>query len=324
MGMAICAAVVWQHNGFADEKDSVFAPNAKPIQVLTDGAGEGPAWHPELGLFFSGNNQIRRLGRDGQVHVFRNPSGSNGLLLDARLRLLTCEPGQRRVTRTDPKNGQMQVLAERFEGNAFNQPNDITVDSRGRIYFTDPRYGSRDGMDIRDSEGRVVEGVYRIDPDGSLSRIITHEVDRPNGLAVTADDRYLFVADNNNNSPDGARKLWRFDLSASGTISVESRRLIYDWESGRGPDGMALDTAGRLYVAGGRNKPTEFETAAEHRGGIYVFSPQGDFLNFVAVPNDEVTNCSFGGDDMRTLYITAGGTLWSIRTAAAGFVRWTR
>jgi gluconolactonase len=87
---------------------------------------------------------------------------------------------------------------------------------------------------------------------------------------------------------------------------------------------MALDIAGRLYVAGGRNKPTEFETADEHRGGIYVFSPQGDFLTFVAVPDDEVTNCSFGGDDMRTLYITAGGTLWSIRTAAAGFVRWTR
>ena len=87
---------------------------------------------------------------------------------------------------------------------------------------------------------------------------------------------------------------------------------------------MALDTVGRLYVAGGRNKPTEFETADRHRGGIYVFSSQGEFMTFVAVPNDEVTNCSFGGDDMRTLYITAGGTLWSIRTAKPGFVRWMR
>ncbi len=323
MVAAALALVVWRPGCYAAATSAVFPPQAKPAQILSEGAGEGPAWHPEMGLFFSGQNQIRRLDRAGSLHIYRDASGSNGLFVDAQLDLLTCEPGQRRVTRTNLKNGQLQILADNYEGHPFNQPNDITVDGGGRVYFSDPRYGRRAGMDIRDSAGRVVEGVYRIGPAGGVTRIITHEVDRPNGLIVSADDRYLFVADNNNNSPGGARKLWRFDLSADGNVRADSRKLIYDWQTGRGPDGMALDNVGRLYVAGGRNEPTEFETADKHRGGIYVFSPQGDFLTFVAVPNDEVTNCAFGGDDLRTLYITAGGTLWSIRTTAAGFVRWS-
>jgi gluconolactonase len=281
-------------------------------------AGEGPAWHPELGLFFSGGNRITRVAKDGTTHVFREPCGSNGLLFDREGRLIVCEPGERRVSRIDP-DGKVTVLAATYRGKRYNTPNDLTIDSKGRIYFSDPRYGRRDGMEILDEEGKTVEGVYRIDPDGTVARVITHEVDRPNGVLVSRDDRFLFVADNNNSEVGGARRLWRFELRDGGTIDPASRRLLFDWETGRGPDGMVQDTEGRLYVAGGLNRPhPPAETADKHKGGIYVLSPEGNLLELIAIPRDEVTNCTFGDDDLRSLYITAGGTLWRVRTRTPG------
>src|SRR4029077_7858066 len=114
-------------------------------------------------------------------------------------RILACEPAQRRVTRTGP-DGATTVLADRYEGKRFNQPNDITVDSHGRIYFSDPRYGNPKGMEMFDASGKNVEGVYRIDPDGKVTRVIGRELDRPNGVLASAGDRYLYVADNNNDT----------------------------------------------------------------------------------------------------------------------------
>ena len=302
----------------------VLAPGVKPKLVLERGAGEGPAWHPERGLFFSGGNRITRLAKDGTTHVVLDPSGSNGLLFDRQRRLIVCQPGRRRVVRIDV-DGKVTVLTEMYRGKRYNTPNDVTIDSRGRIYFSDPRYGRRDGMEVLDEEGKTVEGVYRIDTTGSVARIITHEVDRPNGVLVSRDDRFLFVADNNNNLVGGARKLWRFELRKNGTVDAGSRRLLFDWKTGRGPDGMVQDTAGRLYVAGGLNKPhPPAETADEYKGGVYVLTPEGRLLEFIAIPRDEVTNCTFGDADLRTLYITAGGTLWSIRTKTPGWLPWPR
>ena len=96
------------------------------------------------------------------------------------------------------------MLTDRYEGKRYNTPNDLTIDSKGRIYFSDPRYGDRKGMEILDEKGRTIEGVYRIDPDGKVVRIIGRELERPNGVLVSADDKYLFVADNNNNAKGGA------------------------------------------------------------------------------------------------------------------------
>jgi sugar lactone lactonase YvrE len=306
----------------AARAEPVFAAGARPELVLESGAGEGPAWHPEQGLFFSGRGGITRLDRDGGVHLFRENAGTNGLLFDTRGRLLACEPARRRVTRTEP-DGSTTVLAERFEGRRFNTPNDLTIDRHGRIYFSDPRYGNRDGMEMVDSAGRPIEGVYRIDPDGTVARIITHEVDRPNGVLVSTDDRFLYVADNNNDTVGGARKLWRFRLQSDGTVDAGSRTLLFDWGTDRGPDGMVADQQGRLYVAAGLNRPNPpDETAGKHKGGIYVLSPDGELLEFVPIPRDEVTNCTFGGDDLRTLYVTAGGTLWSVRAETPGRLPW--
>ncbi|MCX7408849.1 MAG: SMP-30/gluconolactonase/LRE family protein [Planctomycetota bacterium] len=298
--------------------EPILAPGAKPVMLQETGAGEGPAWHPELGLLTSGEGNINRRDRDGKMSIYREQAGSNGLMFDREGRLIICEPVLRRVTRLD-KNGVLTVLADRFEGKRFNQPNDVTLDSRGRIYFSDPRYGDRSGMELLDKQGRTVEGVYRIDLDGRVTRIIEHEADRPNGLVVTHDDKFLFVADNNNDTAGGARKLWRFDLKADGSVDHASRKLIHDWGTTRGPDGMKLDALGRLFVAGGLNKPNPpFETADKPTAGVYVFSPEGQLLELIPIPRDETTNCAFGGDDLKTLFVTSGGTLWSIRLTTPG------
>lgn len=304
-------------------EEAIFAPGEK-LKTLAGGGvgGEGPAWDPELGLLTSGNDNVNRLDRKGKSTIYRKKAGTNGLLFDAMGRLLACEPDLRRVTRTE-RDGKLTVLTEKYNGKRYNSPNDITVDSQGRIYFSDPRYGNRDGMEILDEQGKTVEGVYRIDPDSKVTRVIGREVERANGVLVSADDRYLYVADNNNDTVTGARKLWRFDLNKDGSVKLASKKLMYDWGKGRGPDGVKQDQKGRLYVAAGLNKPNPpAEPAADVKGGIYVLSPEGKLLAFLAVPTDEVTNCAFGDDDLRTLYITGGGTIYSIRTTTPGRVLW--
>jgi gluconolactonase len=304
-------------------KDGVFEADAKLMVEAGAGAGgEGPAWDPKLGLLTSGNGHVYQLDRDGQSRIYRKNAGTNGLLFDREGRLLACEPAQRRITRTD-RDGKLTVLTERYEGHRYNEPNDLTVDGQGRIYFSDPRYGPSAGREMLDEKGRTIEGVYRIDPDGKVARVIGREVERANGVMVSADDRYLYVADNNNNNVGGARQLWRFDLGKDGSVDVTSKKLIYDWGKGRGPDGVKQDQKGRLIVAAGLNKPNPpAEPAEDVKGGIYVISPEGKLLAFLPVPKDEVTNCAFGGDDLKTLYITAGGTIYSIRTTTPGRVVW--
>lgn len=301
--------------------DDIFDPKSKlKVEAAGGVGGEGPVWHPKLGVLSSGNNDINQLSPDGKVSVYRKAAGTNGLLFDARGRLLACEPGQRRVTRTE-LDGKVTVLAAKFGGMRFTTPNDLTVDAKGRIYFSDPCYGDRSKIEMKDDKGQSVEGVYRIDPDGTVSRVIGREVERANGVLVSADGKHLYVADNNNNTKGGARELWRFNLKADGSVDLKSKVRIFSWGEGRGPDGLKQDEKGRLYVAGGLNKANPpFEPADNVEGGIYVLDLDGKFLAFLKVPTDEVTNCAFGGEDRKTLYITGGGTLYSIRTTTPGVV----
>lgn len=294
---------------------------------------EGPAWHPNGDVYFSdiANNRIMRRDHAGEIHVYRTPSGrTNGLVFDHEGRLICCEGGgaesNRRVTRLE-LDGKLTVLAETIDGKRFNSPNDCTIDSKGRIYFTDPRYRDRRTMEILDDDGQKIEGVYRIDGPGNVTRILTHEVDRPNGIAISPDEKFLFVADHVNDSPPlqdvQNRKLWRFDLNADGSVKPDSRKLLFDWGTDRGPDGMAIDQEGRLYVTAGSNFPTGSETVGKYKSGVYVIDPEdGTLLQFIAVPIDMITNCAFGGEDLKTLFITAGHKLWSIRTSTPGHVVW--
>jgi gluconolactonase len=290
--------------------DSPLAPGAKPVNLGAMNAGEGPAWDGKGSLYFTGRGLVSRRDPSGKVNVY-SETAAGGLLFDAQGRLIVCENRNRRVTRNE-LDGSVTILADQYEGRKFNSPNDVSIDSKGRIYFSDPRYGDRDGMELD------AEGVYRIDAPGKVVRVIGREVDRANGVLVSPGDRYLYVADNNNNNRGAARKLWRFNLRRDGSVDAASRKLIFDWKDGRGPDGVKMDSKGRLYVAGGRNNPSPFETAEEFKGGVYILSPEGKLIEFVPIPVDEVTNCAFGEADLKTLYITAGGTLWSVRTSAPG------
>ena len=296
------------------------------LRILATGGqgGEGPAWHPEKGIFASGKGGITLLGLDGKPGIFAEDAGTNGLLLDRQGNLLACQPGKRRVVRFGPDGKEAAVLADSFGGKKFNQPNDLALDSKNRLYFSDPRYGPRDDMQQLDAEGKTIEGVYRIDPDGKLERVLGREVERANGVLVSADDRYLFVADNNNDTVGGARKLWRFELTADGTVRPGTGKVLKDWFTGRGPDGLKQDEKGRLFVAGGLNRPNPpAEPAKDIPAGIYVVDPAtGKQLDFLPIPTDEVTNCAFAGADRKTLLITGGGVLYSVRVKEPGRVIW--
>lgn len=303
---------------------SPIVPGAQPKDHGAIGATEGPAWK-DGSLYFTDGKHINRMGPDGKTTVFRQ-NASNGLAFDREGRLIACESGLRRVTRTE-KNGSITVMADRYEGKRFNTPNDLCMDSKGRVYFTDPRYGSRAGMEIKEagSASSFVEGVYRINrqaklPDGlcsfaydvpNVTRIHCEGAERPNGILISPDDRHLYIADNNNNNHGGSRKLLRYTLEKNGEVKPGSCKVIFDWKNGRGPDGMKMDSAGRIYVAAGVNKANEFETT-EFNAGCYILSPTGRLLNFIPTAPDECCNCAFGGKDGKTLFITSGGHLWSV------------
>lgn len=301
---------------------SPVVPSAKPKDHGAIGATEGPAWK-DGSLYFTDGKHINRMGPDGKTTVFRH-NASNGLLFDKEGRLVACESGLRRVTRTE-KDGSITMLADRFEKKRFNSPNDLCMDSKGRIYFTDPRYGSREGMEIIENGGRAVEGVYRINreahlPDGlcayaydipNVTRIHCDGAERPNGILISPDDRYLYIADNNNNTHGGSRKLLRYTLDKNGDVKPGTCKVLFDWKDGRGPDGMKMDSAGRIYVAAGVNKANEFETT-QFKAGCYILSPSGKLIDFIPTAPDECCNCAFGGKDGKTLFITSGGHLWSV------------
>ena len=301
---------------------ALLAPEAK----VTVAAGacflEGPAIDAEGNLFFSDiqGSRILKMDPRGQVTTFREDSGrTNGNTFDKQGRLISCEGaengpgGRRRVVRTDMKTGRVEVLTERYDGKRYNSPNDVVVDSAGRIWFTDPYYApDRSVMELDH------ESVYRIDEGGNVTRVITQPaIGRPNGLAITPDGRTLYVVDSNYIRPDANRKIWAFDILPDGTATKQ--RQVFDFGRGRGGDGLRLDMQGNLWVAGGITAPRHANESADVPPGVYVISPEGKLLGRIPIPEDVVTNLAFGGPDKKTLYVTAGKTIFKIPTAVAGY-----
>ena len=298
----------------------MIADGAKLRTAATVCFLEGPAWHPSGDLFVSdiAGNRILKIAPDGATSVFRADSGrTNGNTFDAAGRLISCEGsefgpgGRRRVVRTDLATGEVEVLADRFEGKRFNAPNDVCVDRRGRIWFTDPYYWTD-----RDSLEMGAEAVYCLD-GSDLRRVVSQpQIERPNGLAITPDDKTLYVVDNHNVA-GGNRKIWAFDVGADGQLAQQ--RLVYDFGHGRGADGMRLDREGNLWVAAGVNKSRGPHESADVPAGVYVITPQGKLLGSIPIPEDTVTNLTFSGPDFKTLFVTAGKTVFKLQVEVAGY-----
>lgn len=279
-------ALAFTEGPTVDRSGVVYFTNARPPQILT--------WDP-----------ARRA-----LDVFRDRSGgANGLILDREGRLLACEGDAGRVTRTDLAGGQVTVLADQYQGRPLGGPNDLDLDGKGRIYFTS-RLGNRD------PRAGNVNAVYRIDPDGTLARILAAPaIDKPNGIAIAPDDTILYLIDADDRE-GRARRIRAYDLKPDGGVANE--RLLYDFAPGRSGDGMSIDMEGNLYVAAGLHRRRNSSETLDTRPGIHVISPRGKLLDFIEVPEDLITNCAFGGPDRRTLYVTCGKLLLSVRTRIPG------
>jgi len=213
----------------------------------------------------------------------------------------------------------VEVLAAVFEGKQFNGPNDLTIDSKRRLYFTDPAPDSVSQAPARPKNATGIPAVYRLDPDGQITRILAApETEWPNGIVISPDDRTLYLIEAHK-TEGGTRAIRAYDLSTDGAVS--NGRVLHDFYPGRSADGMAIDKQGNLYAAAGLHRRRGTHETLDTKCGVYVISPQGKRLHFIPIPEDTITNTAFGGPDMRTLYITAGKTLFQMRTEIPGLNR---
>lgn len=286
--------------------------------ILLDGERpftEGPAVAPNQDVYFSemrSRRILRYTPNSASCSVFREDSNkSNGLAFDAAGRLVICEEATGRITRTNLADDEPEVLVERYGGQPLADVNDLAIDRAGRIYFT-----SRP-KNLDPAQGNV-SALYRLDTDGRIERLLARpDVQMPNGLAISADQKTLYLIDSNG-AAGGRRVLESYRLSPRGELS--NRRLVHDFGSGRGGDGMCLDGQGNLYVAAGLHATRKSTTETlEILPGIHVFSPSGRLLAYRETPEDTVTNCTFGhGASARTLYVTCGRRLLAIETKSGG------
>jgi gluconolactonase len=289
----------------------------QPEIATTVAFTEGPAVDRDGNVYFTELvfQRIMKLTPQGVLTVFREQSNSaNGMLIDPQGRLIACEGAESRrmgvlqtfkprVTRTDLKTGRTEVIADNYQGKPFVGPNDVTIDSKGRLYFTDLTGGA----------------VYRLDGPGQIARILTTpEIQRPNGIQISPDDRTLYLIEANQ-AEGGARMIRAYDLHADGTVA--NMRVHYNFYPGRSADGMSIDSEGNLYASAGMGQLRGSSETLDTKTGIYVISPKGALVKFIPIPEDYITNNAFGGPDMKTLYVTAGKTLYKLRTDIAGLPR---
>ncbi len=275
----------------------------EPVQETTGYVfTEGPAWHPDGYWYF---NDIRpgtlyRLELGKPAEKIRETAGGNGMTFDLEGRLIQCEGERNRITRAEP-DGTVTTLVDRYRGGRFNRPNDVICHSDGSLYFTDPSmripFAKRE-QPGPDGEDGVYAGarVYRIAPDNSVSAVVTCEY--PNGLAFSPDERTLYVANTRS-----TQYIHAVDIDADGKML--GRRIFADLSGDEPgiPDGMKVDQLGRVFCTG--------------PGGIWVMESDGTHIGIIRLPEMAV-NFAFGGDDLRTLFVTAVTSVYTLRVKTPG------
>jgi len=269
--------------------------DAKLTAVATGfGFTEGPVWDAAGFLYVSDEtqNEIYRVRPDGSKDSVLALGDPDGNTFDRQHHLIDCASVLRAIILVNP-NGQYKTLAERFQGKRFNSPNDVVVGPDGALYFTDPT------LDLPPGERQEIpfQGVYRLGDNGDV-RLLINDMSQPNGLAFSPDGKKLYVDDSEQ------KNIRVFDFSAPATVANE-RVFGDEKEEGGVPDGIRVDEAGNLFVVGPK--------------GIWVWNAQGHHLGTIIVP-EQPANLGWGEKDYRTLYITAGSSVYRIRTKVRGFV----
>ncbi|HQE26368.1 MAG TPA: SMP-30/gluconolactonase/LRE family protein, partial [Phycisphaerae bacterium] len=261
---------------------SAFKAGADGYLLVSDVPGNAIHRWTKAG---GGGEFLKPSGYAGPPSPMFREAGSNGLVM-TRGGLVMADSGNRGIARIDMRTKAKTMLCSHFEGKRLNSPNDLWIDTAGGIYFTDPRYGNRDNMEMKE------EAVYYVTADGQISRIIDDLV-RPNGIALSPDGKTLYVVDN------GTSLLYRYPVLGPGKLG-KGERIAYT----PGPDGMSVDEKGRLYVTGIE--------------GTLVLEPDGKWIGVIASA-EPPSNCTFGGKDYRTLFITARTGLYAIETQTRGW-----
>jgi gluconolactonase len=228
--------------------------------------------------------------------VFREKSNkTNGMMVNAKGEIIACEMGAGRVVAISPDGKDVRVVADKYEGKSFNAPNDLVIDKQGGVYFTDPGFGAKPPLP------QDKAGVYYVAPDGKVTRLIS-DLAKPNGVILSPDEKTLYVI------PSGPAEMMSYPVEGPGQIGkgkVFCKLQGKDDKPGSGGDGCTIDTKGNLYVTS--------------TIGVQVFDPQGKFLGNIAFA-EQPSNCAFGGADMKTLYVTARTSLYTVRMDATGHV----
>lgn len=267
----------------------------KDFERVAGGLGftEGPLWHPD-GFFYFVDIRANVLCRvtPGQPHeIVRTTEGGNGTTFDLQGRLINCEGAGRRVTRTE-RDGTVVTLIDRFEGKRLNRPNDVICRSDGTLFFTDP------SLRVPLAEREVDNAcVYRISPSGEVAEAGRFEY--PNGLALSADERTLYVANTR-----WTQYIHAVEVNAAGELG--RRRIFADMsadDTNGVPDGMKLDAEGRVFCTG--------------TGGTWVFDPDGSLIGIIETP-EVCANIAFGGPDLQTLLFTASTSVYTVRVKTPG------
>jgi len=264
---------------------------------------------------------LRYNPKDGKVEVFRSPSGmSNGLIFDQDGNLIVAEGadfGGQRISKINMKSGRSYILAHSYKGRRLNSPNDIAIDIKGRIYFSDPRYMGYEPLE------QPIQCVYRIDLDGSIHAIITN-AGAPNGLVISPDGKTLYVSAADTGTLNfylheegqvvhkGLMAVFTYELHEDGSVGKRKTMVTYEGRDTDGPDGMTVDSNGNIYVTGW------FYDAPGP--GVYVYSPEGKELAFYSTGDEYPTNVEFGRfEDKDMMYVTAGGSVFRIQTNTNGY-----
>jgi gluconolactonase len=265
---------------------------------------EGPCWSADGGFLLvsdiPNNRMLRWLGDDGHVSVFRAPSNfSNGNTRDREGRLVTCEHQTRRVTRTE-HDGTITVLADRFEGKRFNAPNDVVVSRDGAVWFTDPGYGIGNNYEGDAAPAEQPNRVYRIDPATGAVRAVADDLQRPNGLAFSPDEKLLYLVDS------GAATMRVYDVDSA---SLRGGRVF---ASGFAPgitDGVRVDTEGHVWCSMG--------WADAKEDGVRCYEPGGALIGKIHLP-ETTANLCFGGRRNNRLFIAASTSVYAVYVNAVG------